>query len=80
MNHPDYIGRPDWDKQTEYMKSKARCEAGHPVYIIKRLFGCRKAVYRGLAKNHTRLYMLFRSANPLRWSWSRAAGGPLAPA
>jgi hypothetical protein len=64
MNHLDYIEQPDWDKQTEYMKSKVRSKVEHPFYIIKRLFGYRKAVYRGLAKNHARLYMLFCSGLP----------------
>jgi IS5 family transposase len=39
-------------------------------YIVKRLFGYRKAVYCGLAKNTGRLYMLFAGANLLKWAWS----------
>jgi hypothetical protein len=34
----------------------------HIFYIVKRLFGYRKVVYRGIAKNTRRLYMLFASA------------------
>jgi IS5 family transposase len=78
MKHLDYIAQPDWDKQIEYLKSKVRSKVEHSFYLVKRLFGCRKTAYRGLAKNHARLYMLFCSANLLRWSWSRAAGSPLA--
>jgi IS5 family transposase len=70
MKHLDYIAQPARDKHIEYMKSKVRCKAGHAFAIIKNKFGCRKAVYRGLAKNKARLYMLFCSANLLRLSWS----------
>jgi IS5 family transposase len=73
MNHAGYIARPDWDRQTEYMKSKVRSKAGHTFYIIKRLFGCRETVYRGLLKNAARLYMLPACANMPRWSWAAAA-------
>jgi IS5 family transposase len=78
MKHLDYIGQPDWNGQIEYMKSKVRSKVEHSFYMIKGLFGYRKVVYRGLAKNHARLYMLFCSANLLRWAWSRADGSPLA--
>jgi IS5 family transposase len=78
MNHLEYIGQPEWDKQIEYMKSKLRSKVEHSFYSIKRLFGYRKVVYRGLAKNKARLYMLFCSANLLRWSWSQTAGSPMA--
>jgi IS5 family transposase len=44
----------------------------HAFAIIKKKFGYRKVVYRGLKKNLARLYMLFCSANLLRWSWSFA--------
>jgi IS5 family transposase len=78
MEHLEYIGQPEWDKQIEYMKSKERSKVEHLFYLIKRLFGYRKVVYRGLAKNHARLYMLFCLANLLRWSWSRCEGSSLA--
>ena len=51
------------------MKSKVSSKVEHIFYIVKRLFGYRKAVYRGLAKNTARLYMLFAGANLLKWSW-----------
>jgi IS5 family transposase len=54
------------------MKSKVRCKVEHAFAVIKTKFGYRKAVYRGLAKNKARLYMLFCSANLLRLSWSLA--------
>jgi IS5 family transposase len=59
MKHLEYIGQPNWDKEIEYMKSKVRSKVEHIFYIVKRLFGYRKVVYRGLAKNTGRLYMLF---------------------
>ena len=67
--HLEYIGQPRWDGRIEYLKPKARGKAEHNFYIIKRLFGYRKARYRGLEKNAAGLYMLFAMANVLRWSW-----------
>jgi IS5 family transposase len=72
MAHLDYIAQPAWDKHIEYMKSKVRCKVEHAFAIIKNKIGYRKAVYRGLAKNKARLYMLFCGANLLRLSWSLA--------
>jgi IS5 family transposase len=37
----------------------------HPFHIIKNTFGFSKVVYRGLAKNLNKLYMLAASANLL---------------
>ena len=68
MKHLDYIGQPNWDRELEYRKSKVRSKVEHIFYIVKRVFGYRKAVYRGLAKNTARLYMLFASANILKWA------------
>jgi IS5 family transposase len=68
MKHLEYIGQPNWDKETEYLKSKVRSKAEHIFYIVKRLFGYRKAVYRRLAKNTARLYLLFAGANLLKWA------------
>jgi IS5 family transposase len=70
MNHLEYIAQPAWDRHIEYMQSKVRSKGEHTFYIIKRLFGYRKTVYRGLAKNAARLFMLLACANILRWSWS----------
>jgi IS5 family transposase len=72
MNHLEYIGQPDWDGHIEYMKSKVRSKVEHVFAVVKGRFGYRKTVYRGLQKNLGRLYMLFCSANLLRWSWTLA--------
>jgi IS5 family transposase len=72
IEHLEYIGQPDWDQRIEYLKSKIRSKVEHVFAIIKRMFGYRKAVYRGLQKNWCRLYMLCCSANLLKWSWSLA--------
>ena len=53
----------DWDRVIEHAKSSVRCKVEHPFRIIKCLFGYRKTAYKGLAKNESRLYMLFTSAN-----------------
>ena len=53
----------DWDRVIEHAKSSVRCKVEHPFRIIKCVFGYRKVAYKGLAKNESRLYMLFTSAN-----------------
>ena len=53
----------NWDRAIEHAKSSVRCKVEHPFRIIKYLFGYRKTVYKGLAKNENRLYALFASAN-----------------
>ena len=49
----------------EYEKSSVRSKVEHAFYYIKILFGYGKVRYRGLAKNESRLFMLFASANLL---------------
>ena len=56
-------GMINWDREIEQMKSRVRNKVEHPYRIIKCLFGYRKTVYRGLAKNKNRLYLLFASSN-----------------
>ncbi len=56
---------PNWEKLIERRKSSIRSKVEHPFLIMKRIFGYSKTVYRGLAKNTHRLYMLFASANLL---------------
>ena len=53
----------DWERKMERMKSSVRCKVEFPFRVVKRIFGFRKAVYRGLRKNENRLYMLFASSN-----------------
>ncbi|MDX2424031.1 MAG: transposase, partial [Amphritea sp.] len=52
--------------RTEYLKASIRAKVEHPFRIIKRQFGFRKAIYRGLAKNDNKLAMLFALANVFR--------------
>jgi IS5 family transposase len=56
----------------EHQKSAVRCKVEHPYHLIKNKFGYRKVAYRGLAKNHNRLYLLFASAN--LWMCARSGG------
>ena len=58
----------DWDKYIENRKSSVRSKVEHPFLIVKRLFGYRKVVYRGIAKNMNRFHILFCSANLLMCS------------
>lgn len=55
----------DWERYIENRKSSVRCKVEHAFHIIKNLFGYRKTVYRGLAKNGNRLLVLFGCANLL---------------
>ena len=52
--------------RTEYIKASIRAKVEHPFRIIKRQFGFRKVVYRGLEKNDNKLAMLFALANVFR--------------
>jgi IS5 family transposase len=49
----------------EYAKASVRAIVEHPFQTIKNVFGYDKVRYRGLAKNESRLYTLFASANLL---------------
>ncbi len=48
--------------RTEYIKASIRAKVEHPFRVIKRQFGFRKVIYRGLEKNDNKLAMLFPSA------------------
>ncbi|WP_338086343.1 transposase [Marinomonas algarum] len=52
--------------RTEYLKASIQAKVEHPFRIIKRQFGFRKVIYRGLAKNDNKLAMLFALANVAR--------------
>ena len=55
----------NWDKEIEHRKSSVRCKIEHAFLIVKRDFGYRKTVYRGIAKNMNRFHVLFGCANLL---------------
>lgn len=55
----------NWDKEIEHRKSSVRSKVEHIFLIVKREFGYRKTVYRGIAKNMNRFNMLFGCANLL---------------
>jgi IS5 family transposase len=67
-------GMFNWEKHIERRKSSVRAKVEHPFLIVKRFFGYSKVVYRGLAKNTHRLYVLFTSCNLLMCG---RAGRPL---
>jgi len=50
----------------EHIKASARTKVEHAFFYIKRMFGYSKVLYRGLAKNTNRLYVLAGLANLLR--------------
>ena len=53
----------NWEKSIERRKSEIRSLVEHPFLYVKRRFA--KAVYKGIAKNMQRIYMLFSFANIL---------------
>jgi len=59
-----YTGK-NYDKTIEHQKSSVRSKVEHPFLIVKKLFGYSKVVYKGIAKNLNRCYMLFACANLL---------------
>lgn len=44
-------------------KSSIRAKVEHPFRVIKQVFGFRRTRYRGIAKNESKLYMLFGLSN-----------------
>ncbi|RNI24671.1 IS5 family transposase [Flexivirga caeni] len=65
------------DQHLESRKASVRAKVEHPYLIVKRDFGFTKTRYRGLAKNHNLLNVLFTSANLLmRARAVRIAGVP----
>lgn len=60
---PDRYQGINWDKQIENRKSSTRCKVEHPFLIVKKYFGYRKTVYRGIEKNMNRFHVLFASDN-----------------
>ena len=53
----------NWEKLIESQKSARRWMVEYPFYIVKQIFGCDRAVYRGIKKNGCRFDMAFASAN-----------------
>jgi IS5 family transposase len=70
IGHLEYIGEPNWDHIIEGQKSKVRSKVEHMFGIVKGLFGFRKTGYRGLNKNLAKLWMLFASANLVKYAWA----------
>jgi len=62
----------DFEKRIESRKSSVRAKVEYVFLIVKRRFGYRKAVYRGIAKNLHRLLILFASANLVMFARSGA--------
>ena len=56
---------PEHDQQLESRKASVRAKVEHPFLVVKRDFKFTKTRYRGLAKNHNLLNVLFSSANLL---------------
>ena len=53
----------NWEKVIEGRKSATRFMVEYPFYIVKRILGCDRAIYRGIKKNGCRFDMAFASAN-----------------
>jgi len=59
------MSEDDEQRLKERAKSVIRAKVERAFLFVKHLFGYRKTRYRGLAKNHARLLVLFTSANIL---------------
>ena len=57
----------NWEKEIEHRKASVRCKVEHAFLIVKRDFGYRKVVYKGIKKNLHRFHMLFACANLLMY-------------
>ena len=55
----------NWEEVIESRKASIRCKVEHAFLIVKRDFGYKKVVYRGLKKNLNRFHVLFACANLL---------------
>jgi len=53
----------NWEKFIESRKSAVRYIVEYPFYVVKRIFGCDRAIYRGIKKNGCRMDMAFACAN-----------------
>lgn len=53
----------NWEKYIESRKSATRSKVEYPFYVVKRIFGCEKVIYKGIKKNANRLKMALASAN-----------------
>ena len=53
----------NWEKLIEAQKAARRWMVEYPYYIVKRIFGCDRAIYRGIEKNACRMDMAFACAN-----------------
>ena len=50
-------------KKSEHKKSSVRAKVEHVFAVVKRLFGYRKTLYRGLRKQTAKLNIMFALAN-----------------
>ena len=53
----------DWERFIDHRKASIRCKVEHVFRIVKRQFGYTKVRYKGLAKNHSQLTVLFALSN-----------------
>ena len=60
-NHGHRLSR--YERALNRLRSATRARGEHAFHVVKRLWGCSKVRYRGLAKNTARLFSLFALAN-----------------
>lgn len=61
------LAKNSTERQTERIKAQVRGKVEHAFLYIKRIFGYSEVRYRGLQKNHERLYLLSGFYNLIRW-------------
>jgi IS5 family transposase len=59
MQHP----LTPYQQRINRARSRTRARGEHPFPVVKRLWGFKKGVYRGLAKHPARAFALFGFAN-----------------
>ena len=70
--HEDGI---NWEQRIESQKSGIRGKVEYPFYVLKRIFGINRCIYKGIAKNGNRFTMglalvnlyMFRKRLCLSW-------------
>jgi IS5 family transposase len=68
-----------WEMDIERRKSATRCKVEHFFHIMKDIFGFKKAVYKGIAKNLNRCQMIAVGANCYMLGVAGRRPGPILP-
>ena len=65
----------NWEEHIESRKASVRGKVEYPFYVLKRIFGINRCIYRGLAKNTSRFTMGLALVNLYMFRHRLAANG-----